>query len=985
LKDNKDKIERGEVSRRDFLVGAGAVVVGGAIGAGITYPLVAGKGGEVVTTTKTVSVPTTVTSTVGGGATVTDTKTVTSTVGGGATVTTTLPGSTKTVTTTVGEGVVEPAFEPEESLIKGLSFAGSGGGTPAVRCDVKNGKIVRVRPLHYDEEYKPEEYNPGEVWNITARGKTFKSLNKTLPSYLQLSYKKAAYSPNRILYPLKRVDWEPGGDPAKMNTQNRGKSKFKRISWDEATDTIASELKRVREKYGPYGVLAVGGGHAQSKTIHYAHGNHQMLLNFVGGYTLQTRNPDSWEGYYWGSKHVWGMSPFRGVMRPQTNVVWDMSKNTDMIVWHGDLETTPQSFGGQMSSRQMYWYTELGIKNVFVTPELNYSAAVHADKWIPVLPNTDAAWELAVIYTWIKEDTYDKDYVATHSVGFDKVSDYVLGKEDGVPKTPEWASPRCGVPEWTIKALAREWAVKTTSIGFFMGGSFMRGPYGTEPARLENVLLALQGVGKPGVNQTAWASLGGALPPPIVTPSVAAAGRCMSLYKVMVPQLFSNMYFTKAILDPPVTMWGSGDSAMPVVDQFKKYTYPIPKEEGGTEVHMVWQTNPCFTVCWNEGNRWMEAYRSPKIECYIVEHMQLQNDCLFADIVLPITTKFEDEDIGAGGEDFGILYHEGKAIEHIGESKSDYEAAGEVGKKLEKYGGVYAGLYEKYTGGKTVEEWVKVGYEKSGVADRISWEEFKEKGYYVVPVNPDWQKAPAGIEAFYKDPKSNPVDTPSGLLELYSERLAENFPDDRERPPSPQYVIGGPGWTHDESIEGERVKKYTMLLITNHPRWREHPMHDDIPWLREIPTCKVKGYDGYMYEPVWIHPTDAAKRGIESGDIVKVYNDRGIELGGAYVTERIMPGAAYMDHGARLDMIVCDPSIPRSQWVNRGGSCNPIAPNNPTSANAGGMATSGFLVEVEKLDPAEMEGWRKKYPEAFARDYDPAYGPLFKGWVEGGM
>ena len=77
------------------------------------------------------------------------------------------------------------------------------------------------------------------------------------------------------------------------------------------------------------------------------------------------------------------------------------------------------------------------------------------------MPNTDAALQLAIIYIWIKEGTWNKEYVKTHTVGLDKVEDYVLGKEDGVPKTPEWASKKCGVPEWTIKALARDWAKKT--------------------------------------------------------------------------------------------------------------------------------------------------------------------------------------------------------------------------------------------------------------------------------------------------------------------------------------------------------------------------------------------------------------------------------------------------------------------------------------------------------------------------------------------
>jgi anaerobic selenocysteine-containing dehydrogenase len=240
----------------------------------------------------------------------------------------------------------------------------------------------------------------------------------------------------------------------------------------------------------------------------------------------------------------------------------------------------------------------------------------------------------------------------------------------------------------------------------------------------------------------------------------------------------------------------------------------------------------------------------------------------------------------------------------------------------------------------------------------------------------DWKEAPSGQIKFYRDPVNNPLNTPSGKLEFYSERLAENFPDDKERGPMPKWVAGGPGWTHDESLEGERARKYPLVIVSNHPRWRHHVQCDDIPWLREIPTCKVKGDDGYLYEPVWINPADAARRGIRHGDIVKVYNDRGIVLGGAYVTERIKPGAVLQDHGARIDLI--------TDGIDRGGSNNLISPKGPMSQNCWGQATTGFLVEVEKLNPGEMREWRKKYPEAFARDYDPDSGLKYSAWVDEG-
>ena len=155
-----------------------------------------------------------------------------------------------------------------------------------------------------------------------------------------------------------------------------------------------------------------------------------------------------------------------------------------------------------------------------------------------------------------------------------------------------------------------------------------------------------------------------------------------------------------------------------------------------------------------------------------------------------------------------------------------------------------------------------------------------------------------------------------------------------------------------------------------------HAQCDDIPWTRELPTCKVKGWDGYLYEPIWINPKDAGERGIKNGDIVKIHNDRGAVLGGAYVTERILPGAVSQDHGVRCDWI-----IPGE--LDRGGANNLISPLGLVSKHCGGEVTSGFLVEVEKVTIAQMEEWKTKFPEAFDKDYNPASGLCFDAWVQG--
>ena len=611
--------------------------------------------------------------------------------------------------------------------------------------------------------------------------------------------------------------------------------------------------------------------------VHGPHSCQMLLMEKVGGYTQAIRNADSWEGWYWGAEHVWGEGA-QGHSTDADNVLYDITQHTEMLIAIGcDLETTPWGFGGQFPSNVCYFWNDIGIKQISIAPDLNYYAGVHADKWIPILPNTDAALHLAIAYTWIKEGTFDQAYVDTHVVGFDVFRAYVMGEEDGVPKTPEWAAEKTGVSEWTIKALAREWATKTTSTIHYYGGSYIRGPYSSEPARLEVCLVGMQGMGKPGThvyNKMADGLTQLDMPRPEISlrldviRSQIWSGRPLLNHT---KQLIPKTQFHQAILEGHCESWGNTSLYAHIEDQFKKYTYPIPKEEGGSEVHMIWMDNPCRSTCWNNSMESIQAFRSPKIETFVVQHPWLENDSIYADIILPINTKLEERDfaqISSASPMNGIAIEE-RAIAPLGESLSDYEAAGEVAKKL--------GLYEEYTDGLSIDEKIKWGYEASGCAEVISWEELLEKGYYYIRTEDDWERYPAGMRLFYEDPEKHPLKTPTGKLEFFSQRLADHFPDDEERPPYPKWIEKGP--SHDERLSSERAKKYPMLLVSNHPRWRTHAENDDITWTREIPTCKVKGHDGYMYEPVWIHPTDAEARGIKSGDIVKLFNERGTVLG----------------------------------------------------------------------------------------------------------
>jgi len=849
----------------------------------------------------------------------------------------------------------------------GLGGFSHGGDIPEVH--VKDGKIIRIRPAYFED---------AKIYEIRARGKIFKRPPKSLITWFDISYKKRVFSPNRVKYPLKQVDL----DPENRNPQNRGKSKFVRISWDEALDIITSEIERIRETYeSTTPILVQAEGHGQSGGVHTLHFYAHKLFEKLGGYTWQIRNPDSWEGYYWGAMHVWGFGGAMTVGLPfQDAVLEDILENTEMLLAIGCDPETTGSLSGQCSSIFWKWFKQAGIKIVAVSPDCNFTSAIHADRWIPILPNTDAALYQAIAYTWIKEGTYDKRYVETHCVGFEDFKKLILGEQDGIPKSPEWAEKITRVPARTIKALAREWARKRTSLAIMCGGPKIRGPYSHETARLEAICMAMQGLGAPGRQMVQLLALVSRVVTPIPHYPEVAATRYVNpvtMYGLIVPPFpifcVPKVLVPDAILNPPISWHGSGAQSANREDQFRKYVFP---PEGHPGIRAIWNENSCYTTCWN--GKIIEAFRSPKIEFIVTIHPWLENDAIFADLVLPAQTIYEHDDIAiCDRSDLYMVAYQEKCIDPVGESKSDYEIHRMIAQRL--------GVDDDFP---PPEEFIRMIYESTPPYKvfGISFEEFKRRKLIVVP-QPSWEewkeikrKAEVmpgitfkpGLTWFYELPEGKGLDTPTGKIEIVSTGLAKHFPSDNERPPLPRYIPYGE--THQESLLHPRAKKYSLLLVSNHARWRFHAQGDDITWLREIPTCKVRGPDGYLYEPIWIHPIDALKRGIKTGDIVKVYNERGAILCGAYVTERIIPGSVLVHHGSRVDLITINP------LMDRGGAINLIVPSKTTSKNTVGMVCSGILVEVEKIDILKL---MKEYPEAFKRKLHTDAGQCYETWVIG--
>jgi anaerobic selenocysteine-containing dehydrogenase len=819
-------------------------------------------------------------------------------------------------------------------------------------CHVDGDKIVRSLPFHIPDDVRLYEIK-------TSRG-TFSRSRKEVQMPLAYAWKQRVHSAERVRYPLLRNDWRPDNP----NPEKRGVSGYSRISWDEALDIIVGQLNRVREKYGSMEpVLVQADGHGQSGYMQSLHFWGHYLFDMArarlgwGWWTQQVRNPDSWEGYYWGAKHVWGFDNCLG--EPYQDAVWDdVLEHAEMVIFSAnDPEATGLGMSGSVALEMPKWLKRAGIKIIALAPDLNYGAAMHADKWIPIKPNTDAALYFALAHVWIVEGRYDKEYVRTHTTGFDEFKRHVLGEDDGIAKTPAWAEKITGVPAHTIRALAREWAAKRTTLSVYFGGAKVRGTLSHLVGRLEAYVLAMQGIGRPGrqflrtgapsfykrslaqVPRYPDVDRHGIALNPLIEYAIGKGPKSRSF----VPRTLA----TEAILYPPIHWRSTAAALAKTEEQFDRYRYPPSDDHPG--IRMVWNENGSQPGSWGYGMKWFDALRSPKIDFVVGIHPWMENDIPYSDLILPVQTHYEHADlIAVQRSDILALFYQDQAIEPVGESKSDYEIHRMIGLRL--------GLDEAFP---AVDDWLKKAYEGTLSSTKlgISWDDFKTKKKFVIFDCPTWDEwvnikkehgygpHEGGLHWFWADAAG--LETPSGKIEFVSSRIAALDPDDAERPPLAKWI------SHSELSGSRKSQTYPLSVMSNHPKYRFHVQGDDLAWIQEL--GKVRGPDGYMYEPCWIHPDDANARGIAHGDVILVHNERGGVLCGAVVTRRIIAGALSIDHGAKIDFAMLD-----GKRVDRGGSINLISPAPLEKYGAGKeikipeMNISGFLVDAVKIDVSRI-------------------------------
>lgn len=725
------------------------------------------------------------------------------------------------------------------NIIRATSAFDCGGRCP-LKLYVKDNRIIRIEG---DDAPEPEQLRTC----LRCR-----------------AYRQYVHHPERLMYPQKRIG-------------ARGEGKFERISWDEALDTLAGELIRVKETYGNQGIfLATGGAYLAS--LHNGGFAAARLLVQFGGFVTHYGNISS-EGAVWASLTQYG-SVMVGHSRE------DMLNSRLIILWGWD---PARMISGTNTMYHLIKARENGAKVIAIDPRYHDTAATVADEWIPILPGTDTAVMVAMANVMIKENLYDQVFMDKYTVGFERFKEYVLGREDGVDKTPSWAAEISGVDASTIERLAREYAtIKPAALMDCQGPA--RSAMGEQYNRCAATLCAMTGnVGRPG------GSAGGGL--------------------MGIP--VGHMFRMSAIppgknpfeLDgPPVK--GTLDIRLRVIKRVHINTIfdaILGGKEGGypADIKMMWSM--CNNYLNQTGNSNKAAGALQKLEFLCVNELFMTPQARYADLLLPVTSAAERSDLTRPWPSGPYFTFINRALNPLGECKSDFEIVNQLAERL--------GM--KDFNPHTEDEWLKMLVELNPEYQKHikDYEIFRREGIHRI-------KLPEPIVAFkeqIEDIENCPFPTPSGKIEIYSQRVADlNNP---MCPPIPKYL------TTPEDRNDPLFEKYPLQLITPHPKNRVHSEMYMVEWLREVEPHRA-----------WINPTDAERRGIKDGDEIYVFNDRGKVAITAWLTERIIPGVICIFEGAWY--------APDQKGIDRGACANTLT--NDAYSGGGAAVMNSCLVQVER-------------------------------------
>ncbi|MGI9598926.1 MAG: molybdopterin-dependent oxidoreductase [Acidimicrobiales bacterium] len=696
----------------------------------------------------------------------------------------------------------------------------------------------------------------------------------------------------RVAKPAVRKSWLDGGPGTA--TELRGREPFVEVEWDEALDLVAAELTRVKQDHGNQAIFGGSYGWGSAGRFHQPSNQIYRFLRQFGGYTdaKGTYSAAAAEAIV---PHVLGLSYFQAVGQQAS---WSIiAEHTELFVSFGSLRLSNAqvTFGGSGPHHTAEWLEKCGhVQFVNVGPLADDDAAFVNSRWQPIRPSTDVALMAALIHTLIQDGTADEAFLARYCHGWPEFKAYLTGQSDGQPKDPAWASAITGIEPSTITSLAREMAARRTMVSVSL--SVQRTDHGEQSYWMAVALAAVLGqIGLPGggvafgfgANGNAGAGQVRKRIPGLSVPMQPAEMPVIPVSRV-----------TELLTNPGQTFHFNGvESFYPDI----RLVYWI----GGNPFHHH-----------QDLNRLVEAWKRP--ETIIVHEPFWNSMSKRADIVLPATTPLERNDLG-GAETLLVAMQ--AAIAPHGQARDDYEIFAALSHRL--------GFGEKHTEGRTADDWVRHLYDRFEQANDYAptYDDFVEQGYVAhADMLPMGGSSQVFLQAFRADPEANPLRTPSGLIELYSEVIAAFDYDD---------CPAHPAWMEPyERLGTEAAARHPLHLVSNQPRTRLHSQYDHAE-----PSRATKVADR---EPARLHPDEAAARGIEDGDVIRIFNDRGACLAGAVVSDSVGRGAIQLSTGAWYD--------PDESGMCKHGNPNVLTMDKGTSKLAQGPSAHTCLVEVERFD-----------------------------------
>ncbi|MGY4651937.1 molybdopterin-dependent oxidoreductase [Mycobacterium sp. URHB0021] len=695
----------------------------------------------------------------------------------------------------------------------------------------------------------------------------------------------------RVAGPAVRRGWlHDGPGPS----ARRGADEFVAVSWDELTELLADELRRVIDVHGNEAIYGGSYGWASAGRFHHAQSQIHRFLKLLGGYTF--------------SRHSYSLGA-TGVIMPRVvgthddlfkrSTQWEVIvEHTDLLVCFGGMamKNTGTNHGGTTAHPArdaLRRFRARGGRVVSFSP-LRDDADGDSD-WHAPVPGTDVAIMLALAHVLATESLADREFLRTYCTGYERFERYLLGTDDGVPKSPQWASAICGLAADDLTALARRMAAGRTIVT--VSWSLQRTRHGEQAPWMGLTLAAMLGqIGLPGGGfGHGYGSMNEPGLPPL---------RCS------LPSLPQGLNPVRTFIPVAAVSHMLLHPGQPFDFNGRQLTYP--------EIKLVY---------WAGGNPFHHHQNIARlrralgrVDTVVVHDPYWTAMAKHADIVVPSTTAFERDDF-SGSRNDPLLVAMPQLAEPYAQSRDDYATFTAVAGRL--------GFAEKFTEGRTARQWLTHMYDKwaAGLDFTVpTFDEFWQRGRLQLPT----ETGLTLLGDFRADPKTHRLGTPSGLIEIFSREIDGFRYDD---------CAGHPKWYEPtEWLGGARAADYPLHLLANQPASR---LHSQLDGGATSQASKVQGR-----EPIRMNPADADARGLVDGDVVRVFNDRGACLAGLVVDDRVRPKVVQLSTGAWFDPL--DPADPDAMCVH--GNPNVLTEDVGTSSLARGCTGAHVLVQIEKFD-----------------------------------